>query len=184
MPVSAPGASANSKRCKSPREGPRVCLRARLLQSCPTLCDPMDVAHQASLSMGSSRQEHWSGLPCPPAGDLPDPGIKAAYPAAPASQVDSLLLSHQGSPRRTTYTRNCMSKNFPTGTFAHQGSSARLGRLHCHTTTKCCYIVLAEFSMVSLCVCLCLIFSYKHIGHVGSGPLPRPRDLIFPPSLL
>ena len=31
---------------------------------------------QAPLSMGFSRQEHWSGLPCPPPGDLPNPGIK------------------------------------------------------------------------------------------------------------
>ena len=33
------------------------------------------VAHQASLSMGFSRQEYWSGLPFPPGGDLPNPGI-------------------------------------------------------------------------------------------------------------
>ena len=33
------------------------------------------VAHQAPLSMGFSRQEYWSGLPCPPPGDLPDPGL-------------------------------------------------------------------------------------------------------------
>ena len=36
------------------------------------------VAHQAPLSMGFSRQEHWSGLPCPPPDDLPDPGIEPA----------------------------------------------------------------------------------------------------------
>ena len=35
------------------------------------------VAHQAPLSMGFSRQEYWSGLPCPPPGDLLNPGIKA-----------------------------------------------------------------------------------------------------------
>ena len=35
------------------------------------------VAHQAPLSMGFSRQEYWSGLPCPPLGDLPDQGIEA-----------------------------------------------------------------------------------------------------------
>ena len=33
------------------------------------------IARQAPLSMGVSRQEHWSGWPCPPPGDLPDPGI-------------------------------------------------------------------------------------------------------------
>ena len=39
---------------------------------------PWTVAHQAPLSMGFSRQEYWSGLPCPPSGDLPDSGIKLA----------------------------------------------------------------------------------------------------------
>ena len=39
-------------------------------------------AHQAPLSMGFYRQEHWSGLPCPPPGDLPDPGIKLAFPTS------------------------------------------------------------------------------------------------------
>ena len=33
-------------------------------------------ARQAPLFMGSSREEHWGGLPCPPPGDLPDPGLK------------------------------------------------------------------------------------------------------------
>ena len=46
------------------------------------------------LSMGFSRQENWSGLPCPP-GYFPDPGIE---PRSPALQADSLPLSHQGSP--------------------------------------------------------------------------------------
>ena len=39
------------------------------------LVTPWTVACQAPLSMGFSRQEHWRGLPCPPPGDLPDPGI-------------------------------------------------------------------------------------------------------------
>ena len=34
------------------------------------------VAHQAPLSVGFSRQQHWSELPRPPPEDLPDPGIK------------------------------------------------------------------------------------------------------------
>ena len=44
-------------------------------------------ARQAPLSMGFSRQEYWSGLPCPPPGDLPDPGIK------PQSLVSPTLAS-------------------------------------------------------------------------------------------
>ena len=43
--------------------------------------------------MGFSRQEYWSGLPCPPPEDLPDSGIK---PASPALQADSLPLSQMG----------------------------------------------------------------------------------------
>ena len=38
---------------------------AKSLQSCPTLCDPVDGSHQALPSLGFSRQEHWSGLPFP-----------------------------------------------------------------------------------------------------------------------
>ena len=56
------------------------------------------VVWQAPLSMGFSKQEYWSGLPCPPPGDLPNSGIKPVAPVALALQVDSLLLSHRGSP--------------------------------------------------------------------------------------
>ena len=42
------------------------------------------VARQAPLSMGFSRQEYWSGLPCSPPGDLPNPGIKSKSLMSPA----------------------------------------------------------------------------------------------------
>ena len=45
---------------------------------------PWTVASQASLSMGFFRQEYWSGLPCPPPGDLPDPEIKLVSLMSPA----------------------------------------------------------------------------------------------------
>ena len=48
---------------------------------------PWTVAHQTPLSMEFSRQEYWSGLPCPPPGDLPNLGIK---PRSPELQADSL----------------------------------------------------------------------------------------------
>ena len=51
------------------------------------------IAHKALLSKGFSRQEYWSGLLCPPPGDLPDPGIK---PMPPALQAHTLLLSPHG----------------------------------------------------------------------------------------
>ena len=53
------------------------------------------VAHQAPLSMRFFRQGFWSGLPCPPPGDLPNPGIE---PRSPALQADSLLTELQGKP--------------------------------------------------------------------------------------
>ena len=54
------------------------------LQSCPPLCDPR-VCSQAPLSTGFSRQEYLCGLPCPPPGDLPDPGIRPTQPPGKTS---------------------------------------------------------------------------------------------------
>ena len=54
------------------------------------------VSLPGSSVMGFSRQEYWSGLPFPPPGDLPDPGIKLVCPVSPALQADSLMLSHWG----------------------------------------------------------------------------------------
>ena len=63
-------------------------IRIRSFASKPHVCElspcgrarffvtPWTVAHQAPLSMGDSRQEYWSGLPLPPLGHLPNPGIK------------------------------------------------------------------------------------------------------------
>ena len=54
-----------------------MCLVTQLY---PTLCDHWTVACQAPLSMGFSRQEHWSRLPCPSPGDLPNLGIEPTSP--------------------------------------------------------------------------------------------------------
>ena len=77
------------------------CLREKLL--CVLNCfscvrvfaTPWTLARQASLSMEFFRQEYWSGLPCPPLGDLPNPEIKAR---SPALQEDSLPAEPQGKP--------------------------------------------------------------------------------------
>ena len=60
--------------------------------------NPWTVARQAPLSVGFSRQEYRSGLPFPPLGDLPNPGVELASSASLALQADYLPLSHQGSP--------------------------------------------------------------------------------------
>ena len=50
--------------------------------------------------MGFCRQEYWSGLPCPPPGDLPDPGIEST---SPALQEDSLPTEPPGKPHDIAY---------------------------------------------------------------------------------
>ena len=59
---------------------------------------PWTVARQAPLSMGFSRQEYWSGVPCLPPEDLPNPGVEPESLTSPALQVDSLPLGHWESP--------------------------------------------------------------------------------------
>ena len=66
-----------------------VCVHASIqsLQLCPALGNPMACKSPGSSVKEFSRQEYWSGLPCPPPGNLPDPGIE---PTSPALQADSL----------------------------------------------------------------------------------------------
>ena len=75
-------------------------LCAQLLQSRLTLCDAMDCSSPGSAVLGDSPSKNWSGLPCPPPGDLPHPGIKPRSPAlagrfiitsAPWGESDSRL---------------------------------------------------------------------------------------------
>ena len=60
-----------------------------------SFANPWTVVRPVPLSMGFPREEHWSGLPFPSLGNLPNPGIK---PASPALQADSLPLSHREKP--------------------------------------------------------------------------------------
>ena len=69
-------------------------LHAQSLQSCPTLFNPMDYRLPGSSSTEFSRQEYWSGLPCPPPRDLSNTGIEPASLVSPTLQEDSLLLSY------------------------------------------------------------------------------------------
>ena len=72
--------------------------------SCVTL---WTVACQAPLSIGFSRQEYWSGFPCPAPGDLPDPGIELL---SPALQADSLPLVPPGKPTHSINKSNRIKK--------------------------------------------------------------------------
>ena len=71
-------------------------LHANSLQSCRLPVTRQTVTHQAPLSMGFSRWEYWSGLPCPPPGDLPDPGIEPASLCLLCWQAGSLSLVPPG----------------------------------------------------------------------------------------
>ena len=62
-----------------------ACVHAKLLSRVRLFATPRTVAHQAPPCMGFSRQEHWSGLPCPPPGDLPDPGVEPLSLRSPES---------------------------------------------------------------------------------------------------
>ena len=64
-------------------------------KSCLTLATPWTVAPQAPLSLGFSRQEHWSGLPFSSPGNLPNPGMEAG---SPALQADTLPSEPPGKP--------------------------------------------------------------------------------------
>ena len=57
---------------------------------------PCTAARQAPLSRGFSRQEDWSGVPCPSPGHLPDSGME---PGSPALQEDSLPSEPPGKPQ-------------------------------------------------------------------------------------
>ena len=66
-----------------------------LAQSCPVLCDPMIYSPPDSSVHGIFQQEYWSGLPFPPSGDLPYPGIK------PKSVTSSALAGGFFTPSTT-----------------------------------------------------------------------------------
>ena len=70
-----------------------TCLHAKSLQSCATLCNPMNCSLPGSSVHGFSRQEYWNGLPCPPLGDLPNPGIKSTYFMSPALAAEFFTTS-------------------------------------------------------------------------------------------
>ena len=71
-------------------------VKVLVTQSCPTLGDPMGHSPQAPLTMRFPWQEYWSGLPCPPPGDLPNSGIKLKLLHFLQWQADSLTTEPLG----------------------------------------------------------------------------------------
>ena len=83
-------------------------MKVKSLSRVRLFATPLTVAYQASASMGFSRQEHWSGLPFPSPGDLPDPGIE---PRSPALQTDALTAEPPGKPSRWVRATKIMESN-------------------------------------------------------------------------
>ena len=87
-----------------------VCVRAKTLQLCLTLCDLIDCSPSGSSvhRILQARILEWVAILCHTSGDLPDPGIKPMFPVASALQPDSLPLSYRGSP---IYSMQCQSES-------------------------------------------------------------------------
>ena len=83
------------------------------------------IAHQAPLSMGFSRQEYWSGLPCPPPGDLPGPGIEPTSLLPPALAGGFFTTSTTGkAPLRSVCVCMCDSHSvMPDSLWPHSSAS-------------------------------------------------------------
>ena len=67
----------------------------------PTVGNHMAVAHESPVTLGFFRQEHWSGLPFPPPGDLSDPGIRSESPMTPALAGGFFTTEVPGEPTRS-----------------------------------------------------------------------------------
>ena len=103
-----------------------LCLVA---QSCWTLCNAMDCSRLgSSVHEDSSRQEYLSGLPCPPPGNLLNPGIK---PRSPTFQVDSLPSEPPGNMpirRASIHCKHSGTKDAKTATLSNIASCLTEGR--------------------------------------------------------
>ena len=71
----------------------------QLLSHVRFFATPWTVAHQALLSIGFPKQEYWSGLPFPPPGNPPDPGIKPTLPASPVLAGGFLTTEPSAKPQ-------------------------------------------------------------------------------------
>ena len=96
------------------------CMKVKSLSRVRLFATPWTVAYQASLSMGFSRQEYWSGLPFPSPGDLPDPGIA---PRSPTLEADTLTSEPPGKPKSNykSEVSLCNMKDSSLGPLANLG---------------------------------------------------------------
>ena len=138
---------------------------------------PLAVSCQAPLSMGFSKQEYWSGLPCPPPGDLLNLGIE---PRSPTLKVDSLLSEPPGKPKIIVFLEFPWSEVLVTQSLSHVQLFAipwSLPRLLCpwnflsKNTGVDCYFLLQGIFLTQglnpgLLHCRQILY---HLSHKGSN---------------
>ena len=102
----------------------------KLLSRVRLFVTPWTVAYQAPLSMGFPRQEYWSGLPCPPPGDLPNPGFERR---SSSLQEDSLLSEPPGKPCDLCGSGTAVSDSlWPHGLHSPWNSPGQITGVVCH----------------------------------------------------
>ena len=74
------------------------CMHAKLLQSCPTPCDPMDYTLPSSFVCEILQARILEGLPFPSPGNLSDPGIEPASPVSPVLACGFITTERPGRP--------------------------------------------------------------------------------------
>ena len=132
------------------------------------------VAHQASLPMGLSRQEYWSGLLRPLPGELPNSGIEPISPASPAL-TRKLPLSHLVNRNNLhaavlcLVTQLCPVLCYPMGcslpgSSVHGDSSGQNSRMGCHALLQ--RIFPTQGSNTGLPHCRKILYHLSHLGSV------------------
>ena len=82
----------------------------RALSRVQLFATPWTVVRQAPPSIGFSRQEYWSELPCPPPEDLPHPGIESEFPLSPALAGGFFTSEPPGKPPNQLYLKEELYK--------------------------------------------------------------------------
>ena len=122
------------------------------------VCSAAQSFEPRGLSMGFPRQECWAGLPFPPPGGLPDPGIEST---PPASAADSLPMRHLGSPIMAISVQSLS----PVRLFATPRTAARQAPPSITKSGSLLELMSIESVMPSNHLTLCRICR----GHIRSG---------------
>ena len=163
-------------------------LCAKSLSSVWFFVNPWTVASRAPLSLGFSRQEYWSGLPCPPLRDLPNPGIKLVSLMSPPLTARFFTTSATWKPREVPKTLEMLfflNSGLNTHPPLHQPAS--LGQPgHCSpqavAATPVAWLLL-DLAGAPLSSGFTLVLSVWKVGlHLCGTPTPLPQRCLSRPQ--